>query len=431
MVGKFELLADDWSYGRSDLSWWERMGVALAELRPGFLQSETWDDKPRAAERLITVSRFAVLTSVGLLLTFVLIQLVNHELLVYGKIIPVFLWMVLGMTAAAAVFSFPPARWTLMAVWLIAGFALGDSPQNLIRYWLPVPTTTADSSSSNPLAGVTTTAAQIRVVSFNCKGSPDAVAELQGLNADVILLQESINKKALQETVKLYLPDYQAVWGGDTSVLVRGTVEPIENVPKKTARRCKLVRATLNKGQQINLASVHLIASPRRADFWLLETWQIYADLHSQRRRQLKRINDALLQFSNGNPIIIGGDFNAPARDTIYEVLRPRFRDTWPEAGRGWGKTSLNQYPVHRIDQVWISEELEARSVSAQKSDYSDHRMVICDLVLPGANSPQADEINRSEVQAPAEVQKADRQTADQETLLERRPQQEPAEAQP
>ena len=79
---------------------------------------------------------------------------------------------------------------------------------------------------------------------------------------------------------------------------------------------------------------------------------------------------------------MIGGDFNAPGGDQIYQTMAPRFRDSWAVAGRGWGKTSLNEYPIHRIDQIWITDDFKPVNVTARKSEGSDHRMVICDLWL-------------------------------------------------
>jgi endonuclease/exonuclease/phosphatase (EEP) superfamily protein YafD len=85
---------------------------------------------------------------------------------------------------------------------------------------------------------------------------------------------------------------------------------------------------------------------------------------------------------TQNSPTILGGDFNASARDAIFEILKPDLRDGWPIAGRGWGKTIVNNAPVHRIDQIWISPQFTPESVTAQPSNGSDHRMVIGDYWL-------------------------------------------------
>ncbi len=95
---------------------------------------------------------------------------------------------------------------------------------------------------------------------------------------------------------------------------------------------------------------------------------------------------EELAGFLNGaapdGPLLVGGDFNAPAGDAIYRLLRPRLRDAFAVAGRGWGNTALNDIPVSRIDQVWASDAFRPTAVTARRTAYSDHRMVVADLQL-------------------------------------------------
>jgi endonuclease/exonuclease/phosphatase (EEP) superfamily protein YafD len=81
-------------------------------------------------------------------------------------------------------------------------------------------------------------------------------------------------------------------------------------------------------------------------------------------------------------PLIVGGDFNAPAGDAVFRLLRPRLRDAFAEAGCGWGNTIINDFPFARIDQIWIGRHWQAIAVQAQPSAHSDHRIVIADLLL-------------------------------------------------
>ena len=82
--------------------------------------------------------------------------------------------------------------------------------------------------------------------------------------------------------------------------------------------------------------------------------------------------------------MIVGGDFNAPQGDAVFRLLRPKLHDAFAEGGRGWGNTILNDVPVLRIDQFWVSETFRSDSVVARGTRNSDHRMVICDLRLEG-----------------------------------------------
>jgi vancomycin resistance protein VanJ len=85
---------------------------------------------------------------------------------------------------------------------------------------------------------------------------------------------------------------------------------------------------------------------------------------------------------AGGQPMIFGGDFNAPGGDGLFRPMRAYLRDAFYEAGVGWPDTIVNDSPVSRIDQVWISSELEATTLRAVETRNSDHRMVVCDVVV-------------------------------------------------
>jgi vancomycin resistance protein VanJ len=84
---------------------------------------------------------------------------------------------------------------------------------------------------------------------------------------------------------------------------------------------------------------------------------------------------------SKDRAVIVGGDFNAPAGDAIFRLLRPFLKDSFGEAGTGWGNTALNSIPISRPDQIWISHPGAVFGARAQQTAHSDHRMVIADLI--------------------------------------------------
>jgi endonuclease/exonuclease/phosphatase (EEP) superfamily protein YafD len=254
----------------------------------------------------------------------------------------------------------------LSAVWL------GDAPQSLIRTVLPTNMT----GEKRPEQG-----ASIRIVSLNCLHKISAVKEIRSLEPDVVLTQESPDRKSMQSLLDTDYAGYQLLWSPDTAMLVRGSVVPID-VPRPLTRQYVLAAVSLENGSQFNVASIRLIPSPLRFDIWNPSAWQQFADNRRMRRQQLTAIYQQVASATSPGPTILGGDFNAPARDAIFEILKPDLRDGWPAAGRSWGKTIVNNAPVHRIDQIWISPQFAAESVTAKKSINSDHRMVIGDYWL-------------------------------------------------
>ena len=102
-----------------------------------------------------------------------------------------------------------------------------------------------------------------------------------------------------------------------------------------------------------------------------------------QRRAQLRAIADRMGAIPGDLPVIVGGDFNAPQGDAVFQLLRPRLHDAFRESGRGWGDTVTNDVPFLRVDQVWVSETFRAVNVVARRTRHSDHRIVVCDLTVP------------------------------------------------
>jgi endonuclease/exonuclease/phosphatase family metal-dependent hydrolase len=121
---------------------------------------------------------------------------------------------------------------------------------------------------------------------------------------------------------------------------------------------------------------------PFRLDLWSPACWQAYRANRKFQHAQMSGIAQQIAALPRDVPIVAGGDWNAPAGDAVFSTLQPRLYDTFSEAGRGWGNTITNEFPVLRIDQIWASSQWRTSTVVARKTQHSDHRMVICDLQL-------------------------------------------------
>ncbi len=139
--------------------------------------------------------------------------------------------------------------------------------------------------------------------------------------------------------------------------------------------RTRLGRGTANRQSAAGAG----IGAP---DLWAPDCWREQTENRRKRRKQLEAILAPLAGSSRKAPLILGGDFNAPPGDAIFRLLSPLARDAFVEAGRGWGNTIVNQFPVLRIDQIWIDGRLQATDAYAVATQHSDHRAVVCDLRL-------------------------------------------------
>lgn len=224
----------------------------------------------------------------------------------------------------------------------------------------------------------------IRVLSFNCAGAAHArLNEILQYDADVILLQESPGNQAVQTLAKTAFGDGgQAIWNGDTSIVVRGKFRILH---QQVNKHFVAIEATLASEETLGIVSLRLSPPVFRLDFWTRNFWIEHAATREKHRDQIEEVMVALQQqnadFENQH-WIIGGDFNSVAGDGAFSAIKQRgFVESFATAGLGYGATGSNNSPLFRIDQIWY-RGLTARSSTARKSKSSDHRIVVADLVI-------------------------------------------------
>jgi vancomycin resistance protein VanJ len=221
----------------------------------------------------------------------------------------------------------------------------------------------------------------IRVVSLNCNvANHRSAAEIANAEPDIVLLQESPSREHLQHLAReLFGDDGRFLWGGDTSILARGQIRP---VTLDTSSHFLHATVELPTGITVDVISVRLNPPVFRLDFWAPGFWTDHRNNRIKHRQQILNVMESMEGIPQSANLIVGGDFNAPPRDAALSPLRPRLSDTFTAAGRGWGNTGTNDNPLFRVDQIWASRGFKPESVTAHKTIHSDHRMVVCDLVL-------------------------------------------------
>jgi endonuclease/exonuclease/phosphatase (EEP) superfamily protein YafD len=219
----------------------------------------------------------------------------------------------------------------------------------------------------------------LRVISFNSDFSPAALREVEYYQPDIILFQEGHDHTVADFAKDFYGATAQIVRSKDAFILTRGALLPS---PRSSQDSITQAYVLLNSGLQAQVISLHLYSPKNRRDFWRLGFWQAQAEARRIHWEQIDEVVSRLATLPPTTPVIVGGDFNSPAGDAIFRAFRGRLRDSFKEGGRGWGDTFSNHKPLFRIDQIWISPQWQAVSVVARKVKYSDHRMVVADLIL-------------------------------------------------
>ncbi len=223
------------------------------------------------------------------------------------------------------------------------------------------------------------------VVSLNCAGgNMNAARELLAFEPDVVLLQERPNDlQDLRELANELCGTGSVLrYGVDTAVIARGTLISDAD-SNSTDRFLSHARVRLQNGKSVALYSIHLQPPIIDTDLLSVECWRSHALDRDARRKQLRKAIAGCDKIPAGTPTIFGGDFNVPANDGSLNELRKNLRDGFSQGGWGIGNTAINTLALFRVDQIWCSSSVRTEFVSAIKSKYSDHRIVIGYYRLP------------------------------------------------
>lgn len=82
-------------------------------------------------------------------------------------------------------------------------------------------------------------------------------------------------------------------------------------------------------------------------------------------------------------PIIICGDMNNSAFSYVYRSIKGKLKDSFEEAGKGFGETYKFRYYPARIDYIFADEEMTVKKFeSFPKFENSDHYPIMAKLAL-------------------------------------------------
>lgn len=131
-------------------------------------------------------------------------------------------------------------------------------------------------------------------------------------------------------------------------------------------------RISIDAGD-LSLMSIHTHATWRLADFaHVRESTQV-------RTRQLQRIVARTREIAH--PVILAGDFNAPAGTAEAAMLSSQLVDLAPEESRA--PTTPAMLPVLRLDYIFASQPSKVVTFETLNIKLSDHRPVIAVISWP------------------------------------------------
>ena len=277
-------------------------------------------------------------------------------------------WIIARRRAAAGVFL----------LWIITIVVGSDETRPLLRLTAeqPVPGVPAEVKGVRP----------VRIITLNCKEGmwhPEALQNLIPWEPDIVFLQESPYPQALEQCAAQLYGNAAGRWAGGShcGLLTRGR---ILNALTGWQPFSLLVTVEYPPGKYLELGCVHLQGAETTVKLWTRDAFREHRQNRESRRGELVRLLSMQRLISRQHPAIIGGDFNAPAGDAVFDLLRDAgFRDAFAECGRGWPDTYPNSAPMLRIDHLWVNDRIQPARAITVETKHSDHRMVVCDFLLP------------------------------------------------
>ncbi len=293
---------------------------------------------------------------------------------------PFWFWSLPAMALSLFGISCRNRQWGVVgaALWLLVTPLIAEEPAMLLR------SLTRPEAWSPHQTG--TDGACVRVITLNCAGgNPDAAIEALSYCPDIVLLQEAPGVNELRKVLAA-CPGWMMASSQDPAILARGSVRPLD-VPlgeRGTVCASVITLAGIKPPTELMTLSTRLTLPELAYEFWHPITWLKAAHARAAREQQMAIVARYARAWTRQSPTIVGGDFNAPAGDSLYAPLRGCLRDAFAEGGSGWPNTIINETPFSRIDQVWISDHFRVKGGRAVRTGSSDHRMVIVDLALQG-----------------------------------------------
>ncbi|MEZ6055314.1 MAG: endonuclease/exonuclease/phosphatase family protein [Planctomycetaceae bacterium] len=293
------------------------------------------------------------------------------DLLAALCVLPVWTWLLVGLTGHLVTIGSRKWRhWKLSAVaWIIFGGVFCDEWPSVVRQLAP---TKVPQDNERELA----------IVSMNClTGKWQMFPEFIELRPDLILLQESPNQRKLEPLASdLYGDEGAVISSRGCSIVARGelVLDSDHSTPLLT-----IAYWTPPGGERTLVVSLRLTHSPIRVDLWRGDCWGEHQACRELHREQLAPLLALMKSLPSDLPVIVGGDFNTPARSSIVRPLEESLIDTFSDSGRGWGNTITRDYPFHRIDSIWVSPHFRPLASQTHITPHSDHRMVHSQVAIP------------------------------------------------
>lgn len=308
----------------------------------------------------------------------VAVSLLNRwDSLVPVTLIPVWAWAGAGILISLLCWivcrGWVPGA--LFCLFLISGVVFSEETVGIFRELA------ASIRKSTPPASPETKAF-LRIVNVDCAGTESALRKAAESEPDIIVIRRAPEKAILESVAdQLYGVDRSVSVHKDLAILARGETLAFLPGAEDSAIHVRLMHPV---GLIIDITGVDLDGCAPRQDMWKPSVWE---ELISARVTNRRLVRTHLGENEIGGRKIgriVAGGFGTPPGDDVYRPLESNdLIDTFDFAGMGWGNTFPADYPVLRLDQIWVSSNLLPVKSETRLNPAPANRIVVSDLRLP------------------------------------------------
>jgi endonuclease/exonuclease/phosphatase family metal-dependent hydrolase len=234
----------------------------------------------------------------------------------------------------------------------------------------------------SPAAVRPTRAGAFRVVTWNVAGDMP-LDELAADAPDLVLLQE-IGGMPPPSRRHPHFTAYEWLADFDPGTLSK---TPMARLPTRRIgpwQEPQVMRTSV-AGRPLVAINIRLTLPAFVVAIATLESPKRLVQMHAERLGQFTQLRDLITETLTREGVksaVLCGDFNSPGGIQSSRPLRAILRDVWPEGGAGWGATMPAWLPMSRIDQCWVTPDIEVLGAAVRKGT-SDHRRLVVDLAFP------------------------------------------------
>lgn len=231
----------------------------------------------------------------------------------------------------------------------------------------------------------------LRLISWNLGGAipggfPAALSALAPHKPDIVFFQESFDNDNETSSAVLSIPYFSGFTmhdGGDCAILSRFPLEKIATRSIGPWDKPTLAKVSIaDTSQTLLLCNVRMML-PSSVFYPLAPRLPVDNEQRLKQYDNLSQLlNETCMKDNSPMPVVLAGDFNICGGARSLRILRGTLdlRDCWNTSGIGWGGTMPTELPLARIDQVWLTPNIEAVAARVLSNMPSDHRPICVDF---------------------------------------------------